>query len=151
MKNNESDFISLVRLILTPLTYWLVRGHVGTTDVFSVLIRLSAEVVYVFELWWMFISWHNYNTAGNDWTDLCIDRHPYCFWQASCISLGACVVLTHWGRVTHICVSKLTTIGSGNGLSTPGHYLNQCWHIVNWTIGNKFQWNINRNFHIFIQ
>ena len=28
-------------------------------------------------------------------------------------------VLTHWGRVTHICVSKLATIGSDNGLS-PG-------------------------------
>ena len=27
--------------------------------------------------------------------------------------------LTHWGRVTHICVSKLTTFGSDNGLS-PG-------------------------------
>ena len=29
------------------------------------------------------------------------------------------VVLTHWGRVTDICVSKLTIIGSDNGLS-PG-------------------------------
>ena len=28
-------------------------------------------------------------------------------------------VLTHWGRVTHICVSDLTSIGSDNGLS-PG-------------------------------
>ena len=28
-------------------------------------------------------------------------------------------MLTHWGRVTHICVSELTTIGSDNGLS-PG-------------------------------
>ena len=27
--------------------------------------------------------------------------------------------LTHWGRVTHICISKLTIIGSNNGLS-PG-------------------------------
>ena len=27
--------------------------------------------------------------------------------------------LTHWGRVTHICVSKLAIIGSDNGLS-PG-------------------------------
>ena len=27
--------------------------------------------------------------------------------------------LTHWGRVTHICISKLTIIGSENGLS-PG-------------------------------
>ena len=26
--------------------------------------------------------------------------------------------LTHWGRVTHICVSKLTIIGSVNGFST---------------------------------
>ena len=26
-------------------------------------------------------------------------------------------VLTHWGRVTHLCVSKLTIIGSDNGLS----------------------------------
>ena len=29
------------------------------------------------------------------------------------------VYLTHWGRVTHICVGKLTIIGSDNGLS-PG-------------------------------
>ena len=29
------------------------------------------------------------------------------------------IVLTHWGRVTHICVSKLTSIGSDSGLS-PG-------------------------------
>ena len=29
------------------------------------------------------------------------------------------VCLTHWGRVTHICVSDLTSIGSDNGLS-PG-------------------------------
>ena len=26
-------------------------------------------------------------------------------------------LLTHWGRVTHLCVSKLTIIGSDNGLS----------------------------------
>ena len=26
-------------------------------------------------------------------------------------------ILTHWGRVTHICVNKLTIIGSDNGLS----------------------------------
>ena len=29
------------------------------------------------------------------------------------------IVLTHWGRMTHICVIKLTIIGSDNGLS-PG-------------------------------
>ena len=27
----------------------------------------------------------------------------------------------------------------------------QCWLIVNWTQGNKFQWNLKRNYIIFIQ
>ena len=29
------------------------------------------------------------------------------------------LILTHWGQATHICISKFTIIGSGNGLS-PG-------------------------------
>ena len=33
----------------------------------------------------------------------------------------------------------------------PNHYLNPWWNIVNLTIGNKLQWNLNRNLHIFIQ
>ena len=33
----------------------------------------------------------------------------------------------------------------------PSHYLNQCWNIVNWTLGNKLQWNLNQNPNIFIQ
>ena len=40
------------------------------------------------------------------------------------ISFRKCIVqfwlysiLTHWGRVTHICIGKLTSIGSDNGLS----------------------------------
>ena len=35
-------------------------------------------------------------------------------------------MLTHWGPVTHICVSKLTFIGSDNGLS-PGWRLGIIW------------------------
>ena len=54
--------------------------------------------------------------------------------------------LTHWGRVTHICVSKLTINGSDNGLS-PGR---QCWNIVNGAFRNKLQWNFNRKAYIFI-
>ena len=34
--------------------------------------------------------------------------------------------LTHWGRVTHICVSDLTIIGSDNGLS-PGRHQAIIW------------------------
>ena len=64
------------------------------------------------------------------------------------------ILLTHWGRVTHICVSKLTTIGSDNGLSpwpAQSHYLNQCWDIVHWAPVNKLQWNFNQNSYLFIQ
>ena len=62
--------------------------------------------------------------------------------------------VTHWGRKTHICVTKLTSIGSDNGLppswTAPSHYLNQCWNIVNWSLRNKLQWKFNRNSNIFI-
>ena len=49
----------------------------------------------------------------------------YCIWCCpgiSCVflcDLFGFTGLTHWGRVTHICVDKLTIIGSDNGLS-PG-------------------------------
>ena len=62
--------------------------------------------------------------------------------QTSCSEL----TLTRWGRVTHICVGNI-----GHYWSAPSHYLNQCWNIVNWTLGNKLQWNFNRNSNIFIQ
>ena len=39
------------------------------------------------------------------------------------------VCSTHWGRVTHICVGKLTTIGSDNGLS-PGRRQAIIWTIA---------------------
>ena len=59
-------------------------------------------------------------------------------------------VLTPWGRATHICVGKLTTISSDNGLS-PGRrqviIWNYCWNIVKWNL----EWNFNRNSNIFIQ
>ena len=32
-----------------------------------------------------------------------------------------------------------------------GHYLTQCRNIANWNPGNKLQWNLNQNLHIFIQ
>ena len=49
--------------------------------------------------------------------------------------------LTHWGRVTHICVSKLTIIGSDNGLS-PGRRQAIIWTnagiLLIWTLGTNF-------------
>ena len=61
------------------------------------------------------------------------------------------VLLTHWSRVTHLCVSKLSILGSDNGLSPRRRqdFLNQYWDIVNLTLGNKLQWNLNRNLIYF--
>ena len=60
--------------------------------------------------------------------------------------------LTHWGRVTHICVSKLRIIGSDNGLS-PGRRQAIIWTnagiLLIWPFRNKLQWNVNRNSYIF--
>ena len=56
-------------------------------------------------------------------------------------------VIYHWGRVTHICVGKLTIF---DAVQATSHYLIQCWNIVNWTIINNLQWHSNRNSNIFI-
>ena len=38
-----------------------------------------------------------------------------------------------------------------NGSTLVQMMANQYWNIVNWTIGNKLQWNINLDLYIFIQ
>ena len=48
-------------------------------------------------------------------------------------------------KISHHCFEWLVA------WPAPSHYLNQCWKIVNWTLGNKLQWNLNRNLYIFIQ
>ena len=45
------------------------------------------------------------------WTLICVFLRPL----QCCMQYHA--KLTHWGRVTHICISKLTIIGSDDGLS----------------------------------
>ena len=42
------------------------------------------------------------------------------------VHIPGVTVLSHWDRVTHICISKLTIIGSDNGLS-PGWYQAIIW------------------------
>ena len=62
--------------------------------------------------------------------------------------------LTHWGRVTHICVGDLTIISSDNGLS-PGRHQAIIWTnagiLLISILRNKLQWNPNRNSYIFNQ
>ena len=42
------------------------------------------------------------------------------------LGFSSYILLTHWSQVTHICVSKLTSIGSDNGLS-PGRRQDITW------------------------
>ena len=54
---------------------------------------------------------------------------------------SAFVPLTHWGRVTHICVSKLAIIGSDKGLSSGWR------QAINWTnAGILLIWPFGTNF-----
>ena len=52
------------------------------------------------------------------------------------------LLLTHWGRVTHTCVSKLTIIGSDNGLS-PGWRQTIIWTNAGILLIRKFGTNFS--------
>ena len=64
-------------------------------------------------------------TLGRNFSGILSEIHAFSFkkmhlkmlsakWWICCLSPD---LLTHWGWVTHICIGKLTTIGSDNGLS----------------------------------
>ena len=78
-----------------------------------------------------------------------IDKTPICMTFYIILRL-----LTHCGRVTHICVGNLTIIDSDNGLS-PERRRVIIWTnaaiLLIWTLGNKLQWNFNQNSNIFIE
>ena len=65
--------------------------------------------------------------AANHYLSPCWPRSmlPYGITRSQCVNIALCiwvitvVALTHWVRVTHVCVSRLTITGSENGLS-PG-------------------------------
>ena len=71
-------------------------------------------------------------------------------WKA-CLCHDVIMELTHWVRVTHICVSKLTTIGSYNGLS-PGRRRAIIWSnagiLLIRTLGKNFE-GISSEIHTF--
>ena len=61
---------------------------------------------------WMALWWDLIARCSYSW----IQKKIAAIWWTTCSKVFS---LTHWGRVTHICVGKLTIIGSDNGLS-PG-------------------------------
>ena len=68
----------------------------------------------------MYISQDKFYIPGN------YDCHAH-HHDIALVNRSVCVHwLTHWGRETHICVAKLTIIGSENGLS-PGRRQSIVW------------------------
>ena len=68
------------------------------------------------------------------------------YWPSSMRPYG--VTSTHWGRMKHIGISKISHHWFREWLAAclaPSHYLNQCWGVLNLTL------NIHRNSYIFIQ
>ena len=62
-------------------------------------------------------AWGNYTYSKN--INICQQKYFTSLVYESKMPHSNYSDLTHWGRVTHICVSKLIVIGSDNGLS-PG-------------------------------
>ena len=70
----------------------------------------------VYKFWIRYITIHVYHLSNAiiKWTEVW-----FLLKRPSYINIIICTIsarLTHWGRVTHICVSNLTSIGSVNGL-----------------------------------
>ena len=93
----------------------------------------------------------SFGTNFGEILEICISSfkkmHLKCRLRNVCHFVSA---LSYWGKGIHISVSKLTIIGSGNGLS-PGRHQTIIWTILDWALRNKLQWNLNRNSYIFIQ
>ena len=104
------------------------------------------------ETWWYVlgcqpIRWHNStNLLQHIYT--VIQNDLYVYWR------HVSVRLIHLPLVPHITVTELCRHWFRYWLGAeqvPSHFLNQCWFIVNWALGNKLQWKFNQNTNIFIR
>ena len=90
------------------------------------------------------LTWNSHNSIwrnkhGLNYVEGCytINGLERCY----CLFITICK-LTHWGRVTHICVSELTIIGSDNGLS-PGRRQAIIWTIAGISLIGPFGTNFS--------
>ena len=80
------------------------------------LVACSAPNRYLNQCW---LSVAPSGGSFYDFESKCHNFYPWkSIWEYNLHTQGYAVrALTHWGRVTHICVGKLTIIGADNGLS----------------------------------
>ena len=76
-------------------------------------------------------------SVGSDtqWSDeLSISSLQFKYFTTNVVSWPSsspcCITLDHWGWMTDLCISEID-----HHCLMPSHYLNQCWHMVNWMMG----------------
>ena len=134
------------------LNIWLFRPYLNTNilrwcDYHSDEMALSVSFFFCH----LYIMNATHFVLLKTYTDIPLVMLNIHAWVKSYFSHGS---LTHWDRVTHICVRNLNHHWFRQWLvawPAPSHYLDQWWNIVNWTLRNKLQWNLNRNSYIFNQ
>ena len=122
--NFTSDFLySFYKLIYWALPIKLVLGECHRTPLMKFSIVTGNGMVPLVSIG---LSTHQQGSCIISAILIGADVLAPCKWH-SINRLERPCLLTHWGRVTHICVCKQTSIGSDNGLS-PG----RCQAII-WT------------------
>ena len=132
-------------IIYKPTWNWPLKGNYFVFNGISMVLGKSS--------WNLHICFKSQFSKLNSMNDCKTDIHVSNLKALDTLLHLLCQMhLIHWVRVTHICISKLSIIGSDNGLS-PG------WRqAITWTnagilligsLGKQLQWNLNRN--IFIQ
>ena len=96
-------FLVVIHWLIFPYPSGLLHWHCG---------NLTIAPVPAKQPWWIWI-----NTSCEFIMNDCLTTTKQSTTKPCAYFLGYTV--THWGRVTHICVSELTIIGADNGLS-PG-------------------------------
>ena len=127
--------VQVISYLKSPVLWMYASNRLCHSDLDFVQGSLQAK--------YLLVEWfHCGKGPGIDWAvnQIKLIPRPIEMWPFAPAYL-TCQWLTHWGRVTHICVNKLTVIGSDNGLS-PGRSQAIIWTnagiLLIWTLGINF-------------
>ena len=120
-----------------------IRGFLLSSDRGATIMILYSLSLVLQQLQWPISAWERFISLIM--TTKCRAQSTTSFIQNEFTNPGWALLklrsLTHWGRVTHICVSKLIIIGSDNGLS-PGRRQAIIWNndgiLLIRTLGTNF-------------
>ena len=121
-----------VQVIVQVIAIWFPKGRFKVDDVCSPCVdndttrreakryALGREIMCAafYVLWAKYDSHISENKIYPSVTKYIRGVSIHCFDGVMILAIRRFISLTHWGRVTDICVNRVTAIGSDNGLST---------------------------------